>query len=117
MLDARREFLWDYPGSRVHERILQAAVLETADWSPGCDVSALEYHAALRTGRMDALPHPMYSASPRTMRRDAEMTQAVSKAAAETERPGAAGVATSAHPSFHPSANPYGNPSSHPASM
>jgi len=25
MLDARREFLWDYPGSRVHERILQAA--------------------------------------------------------------------------------------------
>ena len=117
MLEARREFLWDYPGSRVHERILQAAVLETADWSPGCDVSALEYHAALRTGRMDALPHPMYSASPRTMRRDAEMTQAVSKAAAETERPGAAGVATSAHPSFHPSANPYGNPSSHPASM
>jgi hypothetical protein len=25
MLEARREFLWDYPGSRVHERILQAA--------------------------------------------------------------------------------------------
>ena len=65
MLDARREFLWDYPGSRVHERILQAAVLETADWSPGCDVSALEYQAALRTGRMDALPMPMYSTSPR----------------------------------------------------
>ena len=25
MQEARREFLWDYPGSRVHERILQAA--------------------------------------------------------------------------------------------
>ena len=60
MLDARREFLWDYPGSRVHERILQAAVLETEGWSPGCDVSALEYQAALRTGRMNALPMPTY---------------------------------------------------------
>ena len=53
----------------------------------------------------------------RTMRRHAEMTQAVSKAAVETERPDAAGVATSAPPSFHPSANPYGNPSTHPASL
>jgi hypothetical protein len=60
MLEARREFLWDYPGSRVHERILQAAVLETEGWSPGCDVSALEYQAALRTGRMNALPMPTY---------------------------------------------------------
>jgi hypothetical protein len=123
MLKARREFLWDYPGSRVHENILQAAVLETADWSPVCDVSAVEYQTALRTGRMDALPMPKRSASPRTMRRDAGRTQAVSKVAAETKRPRAAGKTNdvspteSAHPSFHPSANPSANPSSHPSSQ
>ena len=122
MLEARREFLWDYPDSRVHERILQAAILETADWSPGCDISALEYQTALRTGRMDALPMPTHAASPRTMRRDAGMTQAVAKAAADTERPSTAGSTSaaatgSAHPTFHPSADPSSNPSGHPSSM
>ena len=122
MLEARREFLWDYPDSRVHERILQAAILESADWSPGCDISALEYQTALRTGRMDALPMPTHAASPRTMRRDAGMTQAVAKAAADTERPSTAGSTSaaatgSAHPTFHPSADPSSNPSGHPSSM
>ena len=60
--------------------LLQAAVLETEGWSPGCDASALEYQAALRMGRMDALPMPSYSTSPRTMRRHAEMAQAASRA-------------------------------------
>ena len=32
MLDARREFLWDYPGSRVHKRILQVTL--SLAWLP-----------------------------------------------------------------------------------
>ena len=59
MIKARREFLWDVPGSRVHENILQAAVLETSGWAPDCDHAALEYQAAVRSGRLDRHAMPM----------------------------------------------------------
>ena len=82
MLEARREFLWDYPGSRVHERILQAAVLETEGWSPGCDVSALEYQASQRTGRMNVVPMPSYGSA----QMDAATERTSRRAAAEASR-------------------------------
>jgi hypothetical protein len=112
MQEARREFLWDYPGSRVHERILQAAVLETEGWSPGCDVSALEYQAALRMGRMNAVPMPTYGYE----KSNAATERLARRAAAEASAlrgPEAASPPPTAEPAPSPAAKPAPKPKRH----
>ena len=87
-------------------------MLETEGWSPGCDVSALEYQAALRMGRMNAVPMPTYGYE----KSNAATERLARRAAAEASAlrgPEAASPPPTAEPAPSPAAKPAPKPKRH----
>jgi len=90
-------------------------VLETEGWSPGCDVSALEYQAALRTGRMNAVPMPSYGYEKSNAATERLARRAAAEASAKRalRGPQAASPPPTAEPAPSPAAKPAAKPKRH----